>query len=133
MQPEWNPHDTAHNQQEASYLDSSGQFRKPGDREIGNLWSCRRFLHEVQLAANYGNTSVSALACAIQSATLNVAAMHITGHKRSIDAPTLARNWGIGLQAAKQTVKVTTQRGIRSIANPSLSRRFRTNDRQLRY
>jgi len=29
--------------------------------------------------------------------------------------------------------KMTTQRGVRSIANQNLSRRFRTNDRQLRY
>ena len=76
---------------------------------------------------------VSALACAIQSTTQCFAAMHTTGRKRSIDAPKLARNWSIGLQAAKQTVKVNTQRGICSIANPSLSCRLHTNDWQLRY
>ena len=41
----------------------------------------------------------------------------------------LARRWGIGIEAAKRTLNVTTQRGIRTVAHPSLSRRFRTNDR----
>ena len=50
-----------------------------------------------------------------------------------IDAETLARNWGIGLGTAKKTLRVTTQRGIRTLVHPTLSRRFRTNDRQLRY
>jgi hypothetical protein len=45
----------------------------------------------------------------------------------------LARNWGIGLSAAKRTLQATTQSGVRTILNPTLSRRFRINDRQLRY
>jgi len=45
----------------------------------------------------------------------------------------LVQNWGIGTEAAKRTVQATTQRVIRSVAHPSLSRRFRSNDRQLRY
>ena len=37
------------------------------------------------------------------------------------------------MDATKQTLQVTTQCGVRRTTNPSLSRRFRTNDRQLRY
>ena len=43
------------------------------------------------------------------------------------------KRWRRGFETAKQTIKATTQRGIRNVANPSLSRRFRTNDRQMRY
>jgi hypothetical protein len=53
--------------------------------------------------------------------------------KGTMTAQRLAKNWGISLDSAKQTLNVTTQRGVRTTANPSLSRRFRTNDRQLRY
>ena len=45
----------------------------------------------------------------------------------------LVNNWGIGLEAARRTINATTQRVVRTVAHPSLSRRFRTNDRQLRY
>jgi hypothetical protein len=33
-----------------------------------------------------------------------------------VDAATLAKNWGIGIEAAKRTRLVTTQRGIRRIS-----------------
>jgi hypothetical protein len=53
--------------------------------------------------------------------------------KAGVDAATLAKNWGIGIEAAKRTRLVTTQRGIRSMIHPSLTKRYKTNDRQLRY
>jgi hypothetical protein len=53
--------------------------------------------------------------------------------KGGIDAATLAKNWGTGIEAAKRTRLVTTQRGIRRMVHPSLTKRYKTNDRQLRY
>jgi hypothetical protein len=50
-----------------------------------------------------------------------------------VDAATLAKNWGIGIEAAKRMHLVTTQRGIRRMIHPSLTKRYKTNDRQLRY
>ena len=45
----------------------------------------------------------------------------------------LSKRWGISLEITKKTLKVTTQSGIRTVLHPSLSRRFWTNDRALRY
>jgi hypothetical protein len=45
----------------------------------------------------------------------------------------LAKNWGIGIEAAKRTHLVTTQRGIRRMVHPSLNKRYKKNDKQLRY
>jgi hypothetical protein len=53
--------------------------------------------------------------------------------KGGIDTATLAKNWGIGIKAAKRTRLVTTKRGIRRMVHPSLTKRYKTNDRQLRY
>jgi hypothetical protein len=53
--------------------------------------------------------------------------------KAGVDAATLAKNWDIGLEAAKRTRLVTIQRGIRRIIHPSLTKRYKKNDRQLRY
>jgi hypothetical protein len=53
--------------------------------------------------------------------------------KAGFDAATLAKNWGIGIEAAKRTRLVTTQRGIRRMIHPSLTKRYKMNDRQLRY
>eukprot|EP00804_Cyclotella_cryptica_P009101 CCRYP_003177-RA/>CCRYP_003177-RA protein AED:0.23 eAED:0.23 QI:0/0/0/1/1/1/2/0/629 len=50
-----------------------------------------------------------------------------------IDYMTLSKKWGISPEKAKHTIQRTTQRGIRTVLHPSLSRRFRTNDQALRY
>ena len=65
--------------------------------------------------------------------TLNgVSGVKTSDRNHGIDAATLARNWGIGLATAQKTLKVTTQQDIRTMVHASLSRRFHTNDRQLR-
>jgi hypothetical protein len=53
--------------------------------------------------------------------------------KAGIHAATLAKKCGIGIEAAKRTHLVTTQRGIRRMIHPSLTKRYKANDRQLRY
>jgi hypothetical protein len=53
--------------------------------------------------------------------------------KAGVDAATLAKNWGIGIKAAKRTRLVTTQRGIRRMIHPSLTKHYKTNYRQLQY
>jgi len=59
--------------------------------------------------------------------------VHKMGTSPAIDAATLSKNIDIDLQTANKMVNVMTQRGIMPILHPTLSRRFRTNDRQLRY
>ena len=46
---------------------------------------------------------------------------------------TLSKKWNAGLEAAKRTLRVTTQRGIKTVADPSMSRRWGTNDRSMRH
>jgi hypothetical protein len=50
-----------------------------------------------------------------------------------IDPQTLAARWMISPNLAKRTVVMTTQRGVRTCLNPTLSRCFPTNDQMLRY
>jgi hypothetical protein len=58
----------------------------------------------------------------------NISNMQVTQKKHMIKAEELARTFGIGIDAAHRTLKVTTQRGIRTVLHPNISRRFRTND-----
>ena len=51
-----------------------------------------------------------------------------TGQQRTKLSPDkLAMNWSCTLETAQLTLDVTTQRGIRNVANPIPSRRFGTN------
>jgi Reverse transcriptase (RNA-dependent DNA polymerase) len=64
--------------------------------------------------------------------TSNVSSIHTSEKFHGITAETLARNWSIPLERAKRTLTVTTQKGIK--ARPTeMTRRFKTNDRMLRY
>jgi hypothetical protein len=63
----------------------------------------------------------------------NISAIRSTIASGQLTPQVLATNWGIDVKTAARTVKATTQRGIRTVLHPTLSRRFRTNDRQLRY
>mgnify|MGYP006186246423 CR=1 FL=1 len=53
--------------------------------------------------------------------------------KPSVEPIVLAKRWGITPEKAQKTIQATTQRGIRTMLHPLLSRRFRTNDRNLLY
>ena len=68
----------------------------------------------------------------IEGGLFSTAAIH-TQKTFPIEPEVLSKRWGIGVQTARQTLLRTTQRGVRTVLNPTLSRRFRTNDRQLRY
>ena len=50
----------------------------------------------------------------------------------AVNAEELSRKWGIGLETARKTLKVTTQYGIRHALHP-LRRRYRTDHMALRY
>ena len=63
----------------------------------------------------------------------DVCGIHTGKRSGAVDHVTLANRWQISLEKARNTVERTTQRGVRTVLHPTLSRRFRTNDRMLRY
>ena len=57
----------------------------------------------------------------------------LTSQRIMVNAPTLANRWNIQLNRSKNTVIATTQRGVQHVTNPSIIRRFPTNDHMMRY
>ena len=62
-----------------------------------------------------------------------VKVLNTSSRRNPLSPQILARRWGTHLETAKRTLDKTTQRGVRSVLNPTMTRRYRTNDRQLRY
>ena len=118
-QPEWDPHSPSFAMTEDRYLPHFARSNEIGDRHIEVLGS---LIRETECPFRDGINS-----------HLNISSTTTSKRSSTLQPATLARNWGIGLEAAKRTLLATTQRGIRTVSNPALSRRFRTNDRQLRY
>jgi len=140
--PEWDPSSTEFARQEDTMTDPQGDIydRRPrpplrlfeihleptADTFLQQLCANRRLLHvrsEPQPAARGLNAF---------DMEMELAAMS-TARAPRLTPEILAKRFGIGLEKAQKTIEQTTQRGFRTVLHPSLSRRYRTNDRQLRY
>ena len=134
--PDWDPASMVFQQQEEAMLHADGRLKDPVES-----WDLK---HTVSVLHTIPQPEVPEfhLCDAIHSHVLSsmdgrfpqtVASITSGIRKPCIQAAKLAENWGIGLETATRTVEATTQRGLRTILHNTLSRRFRTNDRQLRY
>jgi hypothetical protein len=148
--PEYDPSTLTFHDQEAGIMDSWGNIKVPGDCHPKRRQVCSLRQKEAAiklLSSKYSDTSAKLqdLSAVLDDGTLlgelddNNLNLNISlvksemRDKAGIDAATLAKNWGIGIEAAKRTHLVTTQRGTRRMIQYSLTKRYKTNDRQLRY
>ena len=145
--PDWEPDTDVYANQEEALVDSNGLLLDQGHA----TGATPRFIQPVSSQVSINNARVIAETTSQDAAVLyeideslnegsfarqlrdnvNISATS-TSRKKSIDAATLARNWGIGIEAAAKTIAATEQRGGRSQLHPSLVRRTRTNDRHVR-
>jgi hypothetical protein len=136
---DWDPNNPTYSQQEAAMTDFRGKTISRPDRGqtfvINSLSSMTSSAIDVTDNENFG------LALDLQ-VTISIAALDTTKTKpgrihskagKPVDAETLAKRWMIPAKRANATVTKTTQRGVRTCLHPTLSRRFPTNDRMLRY
>ena len=132
--PDWDPSDPSLREQEASLLDFRGQII-PVDKST----SRGRYRHRLcEVSQDSGDAGLirrddDSFALMLEQNVAVTISEVTTRPKIALNHLELAKRWGIPPDRAKQTVQMTTQRGIRTILNPTLSRRFSTNDRHLRY
>lgn len=130
---DWDPASTRYQEQEEAMTDYRGELATPcpldKDRSlvINSLASVMP-LADITHNDNFGSVLESKVSVsAVSSGTVK------SSQGKAVDAHTLAKRWMIPLDRATRTVRQTTQRGVRTVVNPTLSRRFPTNDRMLRY
>ena len=141
--PEWNPHTEVYGNQEHSMLNFQGQLvsKQPNDRTIFGIEGehndgISALQHDVTISEVH--TSISSNYCLrnfaynISNVSYDVAAVW-SGRREGVTAHQLAELWQISPKLAQRTIQATTQLCIRSAEVPSLSRRFKSNDRMLRY
>jgi IS30 family transposase len=133
-------------------MDSWGNLKVPGDfhPKRRQVFSLSKKEAEIKLlSTKYSDTSTKLqdLSSVLDDGTLLAELENITTNtdlnvylvksemrdKVGVYAATLANNWGIGIEAAKRTRLVTTQKGIRRMIHPSLTKLCKTNGMQLRY
>jgi hypothetical protein len=148
--PEYNPSAKTFQDQEAGMMDSWGNLKVSGDfhPKIRQVCSLRQKEAELKLlSSKYSDPSAKLqdLSPVLDDGTLLTELENITTNlnvslaksemrdKAGVDALTLAKNWGFGIEAAKRTRLVTTRRGLIRMIHPSLTKRYTMNDRQIRY
>jgi hypothetical protein len=148
--PDYDPYPTKFHDQETGMMDSWGNIKFSGDCHPKRRQVCSLRQKEAEiklLSSKYSDTSAKLqdLSAVLDDVTLVAELDEINMNfnislvksemrdKGGVDAATLAKNWGIGLEAAKRTRLVTTQKGIRRMIQPSLTKIYKTNYRQLRY
>ena len=114
--PEWEPHSTTFKDQEEN------ASRGVDDGSVSCLTTQRDTSSSFAAILEHNQFIPNHMIAEIKTRT-----------QQNIEPHVLARRWNIGIKAARNTICRTTQRGTRTVLHPSLSRRFRTNDRQLRY
>jgi hypothetical protein len=128
-------------------MESWGNIKVSGDchpkrRQVCSI--CQKEAEIKLLSSKYSDTSAKlqdlyavlddgTLVAELDDNNLNVSLVKSEMRdKAGIDAAILANNWGIGIEEYKRTRLVTTQRGIRRMIHPSLTKRYKTNDRRYR-
>ena len=144
---EWDPHHRRFQEQEEAMTDHVGHALEPLDHQSKENRFVNSFATSKPRAEN--TARYKSKVCAVLSdisntlnddtfvkalkENVNLPSSQTTGRANKITAEKLSQTWSIGLQTAKRTLKTTTQRGVGSVANPSIERCLWTNDRQLRY
>jgi hypothetical protein len=140
--PEYDPSAKTFRDQEAGMPDSRGNLESSGDLnpKRRQICSLRQKEFEIkQLPVKYSDTlaKLQDLSVVLDDSTLiaelnfhanipyfNASSVNATIQgKGGVYAATLTTNWGIGIAAAKNTHLMTTQRGIRRMIHPSLTKR----------
>jgi hypothetical protein len=147
--PEWDPSLPDLEKMEDLLSTNEGRLKATGDRESRDFIRKNSWLSDVTLKCLH---VIGAKICSQTTATLSSVSntldkwdlfqglqqMAISGiaksnKRRGVAAERLANNWNISIERARKTIEATTQRMIRAPTGTKLVRRFRTNDRMLRY
>jgi hypothetical protein len=148
--PEYDPSATTFHDQESGMVDSWGSINILGDchpkrRQVCSLRQKKEEIKKLSYKYSDNSAKLQDLSAVLDDGTLlteldetcsNLNISMVKSEMRdkcSIEAATLENNWGIGIEAAKRTRLMTTQRGIRRMIHPSLTKRYKMNDRHLRY
>ena len=98
-----------------------------GDSNFGTILESKVCVSEANMSINQSSKLEASMTKRQPVKTI------LISQRKMVDAPTLAKRRNIPIDRAKNTVLVTTQRGVRHVANPYIMRRFPINDRMLRY
>ena len=123
--PVWDPHTADYKDQEHAMLDYNGRVRE----------SKRSRTSATEISTIYQDTTKhhkqTQFVSSVQFLGKTVSAVNSVYRKGRVDASKLSQQLNIPYEMAKKTIQATTQLAVRTVAEPSLTRKLSTNDRML--
>ena len=139
-EPVWEPSEDSFEFQEEAMTDLRGlvvyqEEMTRGQRITNSVSTTSKYLNVIDFKDddNFYEALVSTVKVSRKVSRVGVSRVVFSKGKKGIIHQTLSKNWMVSPETALRTVNRTTQRGIREVLHPSLSRCWITNDRQLRY
>jgi len=158
----WDPHTKIYSEQEYNMVDYNGNIKRKDDRpktiyhhiSSTNQLNTNEIINEIRdvredpiSSPHHFIASVSKLDIIDDPileddiehilnddfTTSTISGVHTSNKRGKLKPVELAETLNIPLEMARRTLKATTQLALRSSENPSLTRKYRTNDRMLRY
>ena len=128
--PQWDPHTEIFKDQEFGMTDYNGHLKQPGKRNPDQQIICGVVNESVGHKSTDPSNFISMVKTLQDAVVSGVSSKHRKGR---VKAQELAKRLNIPFDMAKKTIQATSQLAVRTVDEPSLTRKFRTNDRMLRY
>ena len=124
--PIWDPHTSNYKDQEHAMLDYNGHVSDGKRRKQASI-------SEVSMIQQNTNPQSQQLQfiSSVQFLGETVSAVNSVHRKGRVDASKLSQRLNIPYEMAKKTIQATTQLAVRTVSEPSLTRKFNTNDRMI--
>ena len=137
--PSWNPHTDVYKDQEYAMMDYNGNVKKPMKiNSIAVESALNTAIGEVERSDVDAASSTNLLVKSVSILNkiekgMTIQSVNSGQRKKRITAEEIAKKLNIPYEMAKRTLQATTQLGVRTTEEPSLTRKYRTNDRMLWY
>ena len=129
MLDHWDPHSLHFQEQEEAMVNYRGEIKEKPERTFIVSSVISRALEDELLYKDLHDGAVKGGFSELSISVIKTA----NGTKSTLQPKHLMMRWNIGLEAAKQTLQVTTRLCPRNTTSITLNRRYEYNDRMLRY
>ena len=122
--PTWDPLTALYKDQEYNMTDYNGHVKPRSNKR-------QKLEHETIAGLSTRHSDQHHFISSLQILDSVMSSVHLIHQKGRTNAATLAKRLQIPLEMAKKTLQSTTQMAVRTVNEPTLNRKFSTNDRMI--
>ena len=114
-------------------MDYKGQIKKKGDTQSKSDHRINTVINGSGLDISSDPTLFETSVSSLDSGEMNVSGITVSTQKGRVSADELAERLNNPLDMSQKKIQATTQLSVRTVKEPSLTRKFSTNDWMLQY